>query len=331
MPGWVSLPHTKDSTTADTPRLPLSDPLSEDPLAAPASPPQRAVTAQTSAWAQPQQPRHDLFAQPFESDRWSSSTSPQDHTQRDTRQQKDSEGDSLDRKDSADAAKPSTSASSPAPPPPKDPKLNAEATPFTSPSAASSAPISMTRTASSLHRARSPSTSGLKEGQEGRPNGHPLEYSASVTPRSGPSPFAHYSSSETSTSPDLSSTPSATSRHRPSHSKETKTVTGSVGAHGYDPSVLKTLIAGACSSGDLDRLQALLNAGDGSDDSPSVFALANRPLTSSALTPLHIAAGRGHLEVSRTLSYNSRQSLTLGVAGRRMARQGRWIHDRTRG
>ncbi|ORY85384.1 hypothetical protein BCR35DRAFT_313422 [Leucosporidium creatinivorum] len=155
----------------------------------------------------------------------------------------------------------------------------------------------MPRTASSLSRERSPSTSGIREGQEGSFAQHPLQYGTSVTPRDA-SPFAHFNASEAASSPDLSSTPSATTpHHRLSQSRETNTATGSVGAHGYDPAVLKSLIVDACSTGDLDRLQALLGGGDGSEEAPSVFTLANRTLTSSGLTPLHLAAGRGHLEV----------------------------------
>lgn len=176
--------------------------------------------------------------------------------------------------------------------------LPAEATPFVFPGASNTPtpPISMPRTASSLSRERSPSTSGLKEGQEGRAAAHSLQYGVSVTPRGSSSPFAHFSASDPLSSPDLASTPSATSHHRASPSGDTNTETGSAGAGGYDPAVLKSLIWASCTAGDLPRLQTLLSGGDGSDD--SLFALANRPLTSSALTPLHLAAARGHIEVS---------------------------------
>lgn len=184
--------------------------------------------------------------------------------------------------------------------PPAPLKLNAEAPSFTFPSTSvNSAPISMPRaSASSLSRERTSSTSALNEGHLGDIHANlPLHYGVSVTPRGGTSPFAHFSASDLSASPDLSTTPSAS--HRPPH-LQTKTTAKSVGTTGYDPAVLKTLITGACASGDLERLKALLSGGDGSDEFPSVFALANRASQHTALTPLHLAAARGHIEASYT-------------------------------
>lgn len=187
------------------------------------------------------------------------------------------------------------------PPSSSDP-LSASAAPFIYPGTpltpeerVSSAPITM-RTASSLHRTLSSSTSGLKEGRTAHAlssaPSSPLSYGVSITPRDASSPFLRQGLQGA----DLSTTPSSID-HLPLSPLDSPPP---LSCKGLDLAELKTLIGKASASGDVERLRGLMS-GDGSDRFPSSFVLANSPSPHSGLTPLHYAARRGKVEVCKYL------------------------------
>lgn len=133
-----------------------------------------------------------------------------------------------------------------------------------------SAPITMRATSSSLSRERSSSTSAIKEGKTAGP-------SSSLTPRGEASPFSRFENDNILTlNSDLSKTPSASTQfHRPAPTDSPLRSSIAPSAKELDLDVLKKLIFSAAASGDLDRLQALMDGGNESDEYPSAFTISN--------------------------------------------------------
>ncbi|SGY34906.1 BQ5605_C002g01699 [Microbotryum silenes-dioicae] len=69
-----------------------------------------------------------------------------------------------------------------------------------------------------------------------------------------------------------------------------------------DKDILQSMIAAACTAGELNRLKSLLSdsTGDDEDHFPTGFALANQP-SASGQTPLQLASARGHADLVRWL------------------------------
>ncbi|GAA5831894.1 hypothetical protein JCM11251_003923 [Rhodosporidiobolus azoricus] len=161
-------------------------------------------------------------------------------------------------------------------------------TPSTAPSPAGPIEVPAAR-ASSLHRSRSSSTSGLLP-------------PSSVTPRAADSPLSKRIYLEPVPVVDeMPSTPPGISPVQPQLARTPSTASGS---KGYDPAVLRNLITSACSAGDIERLKSLIQTGsnDGTDESgPSAFTLANQTSSHTGFAPLHYAAQRGHVELVQWL------------------------------
>ncbi|GAA5983264.1 hypothetical protein JCM11641_002241 [Rhodosporidiobolus odoratus] len=158
------------------------------------------------------------------------------------------------------------------------------------------APIEMpSPPGSSLHRARSPSTSGILPSPSVSP---------SVTPRAVDSPLLRKISLEPSAVDDATPAPSPVDPPTPSPSSPlttrpppTRSASTASSSKGYEPRVLRNLISTACSNGDLDRLKSLLASNSGED----AFALANEASLNTGLAPLHYASQRGHVDVVQWL------------------------------
>ncbi|KAK4058123.1 hypothetical protein OIO90_000862 [Microbotryomycetes sp. JL221] len=161
----------------------------------------------------------------------------------------------------------------------------------------------MTRTASSLSRERSPSTSGLKEGREGNLSS---SFATSVTPR-GPHGFP-FSAVTTPTgahrSPDPSVTPSSSRFKFGRHSLSSTSASDGddeedMAPIPHNPEERKKQIVRACTNGQMKRLRHLLTPRDTNDS--DVFLLANQLVTRNSHTPLHLAAGRGYVKMVQYL------------------------------
>jgi hypothetical protein len=136
---------------------------------------------------------------------------------------------------------------------------------------------------------------GPSSGQLGRPSISPtttLNYGVSVTPRASPSPFLQLEAAESIKELQQSRIGSPSSPHDPETPQS---------AEGLSPAVLKGLVATACVSGNVPRLKALLSGGDGSDEYPSMFVLANMTSPITSLAPLHYAAKSNQVDVVRYL------------------------------
>ncbi|GAA5821257.1 hypothetical protein JCM3770_007386 [Rhodotorula araucariae] len=173
--------------------------------------------------------------------------------------------------------------------------FNPAATTFTPTSSSSSSPhpIAMPLRTSVSPAARNRSSSGAST----------LNTASSATPRGVPSPFAHIESPEpiVKTAASSPTSPPAGPPRPVQPSRSPSTVSSS---RGYDPAVLRNLIAAACANGDLERLQSLMTpriAVEGEPEPPSPFTLANQTSSQTGLAPLHYAAQRGHTEVVKWL------------------------------
>ncbi|GAA6036876.1 hypothetical protein JCM8097_006327 [Rhodosporidiobolus ruineniae] len=285
-----------------------ADPL-HDPLA-----PSYAQAAAAEAPAEPDLPawkRDDLFAEPFSTNAWARTGDEErasavwgdaDAGQRD--------GSAEEGEGEPAAVEPADEEQFSYPTPASPPKstlrsslLRADAPAFAPSSTPStSEPVEISPPASSLRRSRSSSTSGLLP-------------PSSVTPRAADSPLSRKVALEPATEEDSPATPtsaaapcqptpstppsssSALSPSRPTPNRQASTASSS---KGYDPTVLRNLIATACSNGDLDRLKSLISS-NASEDGPSVFTLVNQASPHTGLAPIHLAAQRGHVEVVQWL------------------------------
>ena len=235
---------------------PLSDPLSQsgnEHYSSPAKTP-----AATSSWA-----RHDFSAEPF-GQAWSNGLNESTHDK---------------VKESAEAMEPTsggeTVCSAPAEP---ESALKGEEEAFSHSASepaevapgSPTAPITMRATSSSLSRERSSSTSAIKEGH----TTHALAaaYGASVTPRGAdPSPFSRFETDNVlSLDTDRSKTPSTSVPIHRTHLDSP----AARSARDVDTD-LKKMVFQAAASGDVDRLQALMEVVDDSDDYPSAYSMSN--------------------------------------------------------
>ncbi|KAL8286312.1 hypothetical protein RQP46_004800 [Phenoliferia psychrophenolica] len=281
---------------------PLSDPLSSSNDEH-YSPPTKTPAA-TSSWA-----RHDLTAEPF-SQSWSNGLSdppPELELEHEhassvavaaevtsgwggAQQEPEPEAAVEEEESFSYSAAAAAAASEPAPPVVVAAEASAAAP------HSPTAPITMRTTSSSLSRARSPSTSAIKEGRTTHASGASASspaFGVSVTPRGDASPFSRFENDNIlSLDTDLSKTPSASAPiHRTQlHSPAARS------ARDVDVD-LKKLIFSAAATGDLDRLQALMDGGDDLDDYPSSYQMSNWT-NGEGETPLHQAAYRGHLAVA---------------------------------
>ncbi|BGP44970.1 hypothetical protein JCM10450v2_000785 [Rhodotorula kratochvilovae] len=131
-----------------------------------------------------------------------------------------------------------------------------------------------------------------------------LNVASSATPRGVASPLARMESAQLPSEPSASPPPTPSAAPpRPDHpSRSPSTVSSS---RGYDPTVLRNLIATACANGDLERLQSLMAprvaVDEGEPEPPSPFTLANQTSSHTGLAPLHYAAQKGHADVVKWL------------------------------
>ncbi|KAM0793137.1 hypothetical protein ACM66B_000613 [Microbotryomycetes sp. NB124-2] len=257
---------------------PLSDPLTLGARSSTSSTgdSRTAFTSPTLAWAQ-SRPSDDLFAQPFQSNAWA-------------RHESDGVID-----DGSSASAHNTAA---------DDLIPSSSSSSSSTSSSASRPITMAR-ASSLSRQRSPSTSAVKEGHEGALSS---SFATSITPRGTHGfPFSSVSNVSTPTGAhhhhdhQQQRTLSDTRRHSSDHDGDNgDDSSNDLSTELSDLQQRKRLIVAACTSGHLRRLRKLLTPIDSSDS--DVFLLANQPVTRSGLTPLHLAAGRGYLNIVEYLT-----------------------------
>lgn len=274
------------SHPASSSRDPLSDPLSS--LSFAQEEPQKPALprASSSSWA-----RHDFTAEPFSKTSWSQQGPPSDEEGgTNNGESNESKQVDLERRDTPSevtrdqVAQPSSASS----------RLDPAAEPFVY--TISSTPTSIASTAIPFASTSSRGSHSIVS-DNFSDNSSPT--SDGATPRADPSPFSASSRLALENSErtlDLQSTP------------PTSSILGSpplspaaTSLKGLDLGALKGLIAQASSAGKIGRLGALLDGGDGTDDYPSSFVLANSPMPYSGMTPLHCAAKSGQLETCRFL------------------------------
>ncbi|GAA6059111.1 hypothetical protein JCM10212_002082, partial [Sporobolomyces blumeae] len=113
--------------------------------------------------------------------------------------------------------------------------------------------------------------------------------------------------------PEPDAYPDATSNSLALPSHPTRTPSSASSTHNsiYEPVVLRNLVSQACSTGDLERLQSLMQpsrngcsetSGDApEDDRGELFRLANETSPNTGFAPVHYAAQRGHVEIVKWL------------------------------